>query len=283
MPVFVTHADTAIGTDLVRALVAEGADVRAFATGAGDVAEVRAVGAIVAVGDLDDEGHLEAAMTHAHTVVVPEIGWLADADDVATSWPVIVRAAVQAEVARIVVVSLVGARAGATVPVLDVLGRIEALVEDAEPQSLVVRIDGVVEADHADVAAALGGTDGPCRDAVMAPVARADLVAGLVALDAARSGRAGGHALFTAFGPTRPVGGPVDGNAAGTTSADRTAGPDQEPEHPGTVASPDPDVARTTLVGRRWMPPARRRELVRAICDREPPAIVGADLWELVR
>lgn len=272
MPVFVTHADTAVGADLVRALVADGADVRAFATGAGDVAEVRAAGAIVAVGDLDDEGHLEAAMTHAHTVVVPEVGWLADADDIAATWPVIVRAAVQAEVARIVVVSLVGARAGADVPVLDVLGRIEAMVQEATPQSLVVRIDGVVEAGHADVAAALGGTDGPCRDAVMAPVARADLVAGLVALDGARSGRAGGHALFTALGPSRPVGGPSDADATGMRPG--TATPPEPPE---------PPAARTTLVGRRWMPPARRSELVRAICDRESPAIAGADLWELVR
>lgn len=282
MPVFVTHADTAVGTDLVRALVADGADVRAFASGAGDVDEVRAAGAIVAVGDLDDEGHLEAAMTHAHTVVVPEVGWLADADDIAATWPVIVRAAVQAEVARIVVVSLVGARAGAGVPVLDVLGRIEAMVRDAAPQSLVVRIDGVVEAGHADVAAALGGTDGPCRDAVMAPVARADLVAGLVVLDAARSGRAGGHALFTALGPSRPVGGPSAGEAAGTAAAPAGAS-DQDEPLPGTVTPPESSAGRTTLVGRRWMPPARRSELVRAICDREPPAIVGADLWDLVR
>ena len=263
MPVFVTHADTPTGTDLVRALVADGADVRAFAAGAGDVAAVRAAGAVVAVGDHDDEGHLEAAMTHAHTVVVPRVGWLADAGEIAATWPVIIRAAVQADVARIVVVSLLGAAPDAEVAVLAALGRIEDALVHEPPQTLVVRTDGVVEDGHADVVAALGHGAGGCPDAIMAPVGRADLVDGLVALDAARSGRTGGHALFTALGPRTTV--------AAAAGRDEPAGAD---------AGDGAGTGQPTLVGRRWMPPARRTDLVRAICGRASPTVAGADLWE---
>ena len=253
MPVFVTHADTSVGVDLVRALVADGADVRAFATADGDVAAVRAAGAIVAVGDHDDEGHLEAAMTHAHTVVVPDVGWLTSADAVVRDWSTIVTAAVAADVTRIVVASLVGADATADVPILAALGGVEDGLATAAPQSLVVRTDGVVEDGHADVVATLA-TVQECRGAVMAPVARADLVAGLVALDAARSGRSGGHAVFTALGSTDEVSPPPTGD----------------------------ESARGSLVGRRWIPPVQRDGLVRAVCGRGQPEVVGADLWDLV-
>ncbi len=209
MPVFVTHADTAVGVALVEALTGDGADVRAFASGEGDVAAVRDAGAIVALGDHDDEGHLEAAMTHAHTVVVPHVGWLTSATQVSRDWPTIVRAAVQAEVSRIVVVSLVGAAPDATLPLLAALGAVETDLVAAAPQTLVVRTDGVVEDGHADVAAILS-TVSDCDGAVMAPVERPDLVRGLVALDAARSGRSGGHALFTALGRPRPLGSGID-------------------------------------------------------------------------
>jgi len=252
VPVFVTHADTPVGVALVHALGTEGADVRAFASGDGDVGAVRDAGAIVAVGDHDDEGHLEAAMTHAHTVVLPSVGWLTPVGEVERDWPTIVVAATQAQVPRIVMVSLVGADAGSDVPLLAALGAVEDSLHDSAPQTLVVRTDGVVEDGHEDVAAVLG-TVAACRDAVMAPLARADLVAGLVALDAARSGRSGGHALFTALGPEQSTVGSDDG--AGTESP---------------------------LVGRRWLPPDRRSDLVRAVCGRGRPPIVGADLWELV-
>lgn len=244
MPVFVTHADTPIGVQLVEALVADGADVRAFANGTGDVSALRTAGAIVAVGEHDDEGHLDAAMTHAHTVVVPEVSWLAAPDVVDRDLAVIMRAAVLAGVVRVVVLSLVGADPGADHPLLAALGRVERQVADADVQSLVVRTDGLDGAAAADVAAALD-----CPDAALAPVPVDDLVAGLVALDRARSQRTGGHALFTALGPRRGV-------------ADLRADVD--------------------LVGRRWLPPARRGPLVDHLCGRGAPVIEGADLWDFV-
>jgi uncharacterized protein YbjT (DUF2867 family) len=279
VPVFVTHADTPIGLDLVQALVADGADVRAFADGAGDVAAVRAAGAVVAVGDHDDEGHLEAAMTHAHTVVVPRVGWMTDPDEVTATWPVIVRAAVQADVVRIVAVSLLDAAPDAEVPVLAALGRVEASLLAAPPQTLVVRTDGVVEDGHADIVAAVASGEDACPDAVMAPVARADLVAGLVALDAARSGRSGGHALFTALGAAATVAA-TSARAAGRGDPADVASSGEA--RGGGAGGDGAGTRQPTLVGRRWMPPARRHDLVRAICGRGAPTVVGADLWELV-
>ncbi|MFT5222988.1 MAG: hypothetical protein ACI867_001298, partial [Glaciecola sp.] len=69
MPVLVTQADTTLGTALVRRLLATGGQVRAYCSAGGDVAILRAAGAIVAAGDVDDEGRLEAACEQVHTVI----------------------------------------------------------------------------------------------------------------------------------------------------------------------------------------------------------------------
>lgn len=240
MPVFVTHADTRVGTSLVRALASEGADVRAFASGDGDVAAVRTAGAVVAVGDHDDEGHLDAAMTHAHTVVVPTRSWFDDPARVRLETSVIVTAAVQAGVVRIVLVSLLGADPAHSDDVLAACGLGEAAAAAAPIQSVVVRTDGPAD-ELGDIAAAL-----PC-DAVLAPVARDRLVAGLAALDAARTTQRGGHAVFTALGPEV------------TTS----------------------ELREDDLVGRRWIAPAVRDRLAATLCSRGAPAVEGADLWRL--
>lgn len=245
MPVLVTHADTPIGVRLVTALGRDGVDLRAFADGSGDVAALRAQGAIVAVGDHDDEGHLDAAMTHAHTVVVPAVSWLSDAMAVTASLPVVVRAADLAGVQRLVLVSLLGADPQARNELLAALGRVEQAAAGSELQSLVVRTDGVIGASTADVVTALR----VCPDTTMAPAPADALVEGLVALDRARSTQIGGHAVFTALGAVRSV----------------------------TDLRDDDD-----LVGRRWLPPDRRNKLAEHLCTRGTPAIEGADLWGFV-
>lgn len=252
MPVFVTRADGDLGRDLAAALRRDGADVRAFATGDGDVAALRAAGAHVAVGELDDEGHLDAAMTHAHTVVVPGELWLADPEAWLAEVATIVAAAGNAEVARVVLLSLVGADPDSDVPLLAAHGHAEVLVEAAGFQSLVVRTDGIAEPLLGDVLAAVTELD----DEALAPVARDRLVEGLVALDAARSGRPGGHAVFTALGPVRSV-----AEWRRRLVADR-AGP---------------------LVGRRWLPPARLTGFRAAVAGRGVPVAAGADLWGWMR
>ncbi len=254
MPVFVTAADHGIGPALVAALRADGAEVRAFARGSGDVGALKAAGAFVAVGDLDDEGHLDAAMTDAHTVVVPTDTWSADPGDLDVEVATIARAARLAAVQRIVLVSLCGADPEADVALLAAFGRAEAAVADAGMQALVVRTDGIVEHGFVDVVSGLSG----CDDEVLAPVAADRLVAGLVALDAARSTQDGGRALFTALGERATV----------AAWRRRLAGLD------GTTGDRTGD-----LVGRRWLVPERRADLRAILAGRGSPSMAGADLW----
>jgi hypothetical protein len=67
MPVLVTSAQHPLARRIALRLLEEGGEVRAYAHGA--VADLRAAGAIVASGEVDDEGRLEAAMVQVHTVV----------------------------------------------------------------------------------------------------------------------------------------------------------------------------------------------------------------------
>lgn len=271
MPVLVTRADLGIGPRLVAALRTDGAEVRAYATGGGDVGSLQAAGAFVAVGDLDDEGHLDAAMTDAHTVIVLTSTWAAAVEDLDTTVPVIARAAVSARVARLVLVSLVGADPDAEVPLLAAHGRAEqaltAAGAAADVQVLVVRTDGVVGDGLRDLVANVAGRD----DEILAPVAPERLVAGLVALDAARSERSGGHALFTALGEALPLATwrarLVDGTGEGAAA---------------TAEARSTDGGRPSLVGRRWLGPDRRRDLAAALAGRGEPPLAGADLWAFV-
>ena len=75
MPVLVTAADRALGGLVVRRILREGGEVRAFGAG-GDMQMLRAAGAIVASGEPDDEGLLEAALADVHTVIHPVTGLL---------------------------------------------------------------------------------------------------------------------------------------------------------------------------------------------------------------
>src|SRR6266571_4122643 len=67
MPVLVTGATGLVGRALVRELLHEGAQVRAFVRR--DDAELRASGAHLAIGAADDVPRLESALTGVHTIV----------------------------------------------------------------------------------------------------------------------------------------------------------------------------------------------------------------------
>lgn len=265
MPVFVTAADHGIGPALVAALRADGADVRAFARGTGDVGALRAAGAFVAVGDLDDEGHLDAAMTDAHTVVVPTGTWADDPADLEVEVATIARAARLAGVRRVVLVSLCGADPASDAPLLAAFGRAEEAVAAAGIQAVVVRTDGVVEHGFVDVVSGVSG----CDDEVLAPVATDRLVAGLVALDAARSSRDGGRALFTALGERATV----------AAWRRRLVGLGVRPDAARDVTSDAGGSPVGDLVGRRWLVPDRRADLRAVLSGRGGPPAAGADLW----
>lgn len=72
MPVLVTGAEDGLGARVLDQLRVARGETRAYldgtVTGADAAAALRAAGCKVAVGELDDEGHLEAAMAQVHTV-----------------------------------------------------------------------------------------------------------------------------------------------------------------------------------------------------------------------
>lgn len=204
MPVLIVPADTEIGVPLAQELRSAGAEVRACVTGAGDVPALRAAGAYVAVGDLDDEGLLDAAMTDVHTVVALHADPLVtDAGALDRDLRTTLTAAHEAGVSRLVVRSVPRPAGGGTD---DDLRRVcagieQALVELPLP-TVAVRTSLV---DTPAVRDALVSAMGRLDDEVeVAPVHLDDVVAGLVALDEAR-GSMVGHATFRVQGPPQPL------------------------------------------------------------------------------
>jgi uncharacterized protein YbjT (DUF2867 family) len=72
MPVIVVGADTPYGEAIVAALLSRGGEIRAFVTDPERAATLRALGAKVAVGDLSDGSHVEAAAYNTFTAVIVE-------------------------------------------------------------------------------------------------------------------------------------------------------------------------------------------------------------------
>lgn len=238
MPVLVTAADSTLGVLAVRRLLAEGGEVRAYCRGSGPVAELRAAGAIVAVGDLDDEGRLEAAMAQVHTVLHLAGGLLSpSAEQVAFEADVVTTAAVQAGVRRLICLSLPGADPAADEPLRRAKGMAEAALRSAAVPTVVVRTSLV---DGPRLRDALAGRD--LDEATLArqvaPVRADDLVELLAQLDAVRSEAHEGHVVFAANGPVRvTLGDYLD--AVGRSRVGRTYRPtDRDPLLPAALDGP---------------------------------------------
>ncbi|MBW3620697.1 MAG: NAD(P)H-binding protein [Actinobacteria bacterium] len=203
MPVLVTAADSPLGVLTVRRLLDEGGEVRAYCRGDGPVSELRAAGAIIATGDLDDEGRLEAAMAQVHTVVHLAGGLLSpSAEGVTYEADVVVTAAAQAGVRRLIGLSVPGADPGADEPLRRAKGMAEAAMRSAALPTVVVRPSLV---DTPRLRDALAGQRLPAgvltREA--APLRASDLIELLAQLDALRSEAHEGHVVFSADGPDR--------------------------------------------------------------------------------
>lgn len=204
MPVLVAPADTPLGVAFVQSLRGLGAEVRAYATGAGNVGALRAAGAYVAVGDLDDEGRLDAAMTDAHTVVALHADPLAnDAEVLDAHLRVFLTAARKAEVARLVVRSVPRA-SGSADPLRAVCASIERALESLPLPTVAVRTSLVDTPALRDAAVSLG-TSRIDTDVQVATLHPDDVVDALVALDDARSTMSEGHVVFHLQGRPRTL------------------------------------------------------------------------------
>lgn len=201
MPVLVTGAHRPLARRVASALLEEGGEVRVHSDG--DVASLRAGGAIVASGTADDEGHLESALAQVHTAVHVGRGVLAPSPDaLVEEAATLVRAASGAGVHRLVALSVAGASPAAKDPLRAAAGEVEALLAAAPVPTVVLRLS-LVDTPAIRDALATAGLSADELARTIAPVRPADVVALVVAFDRLRSSARSGHAIFTAEGPTR--------------------------------------------------------------------------------
>ena len=201
MPVLVTSAQRPLPRRIARRLLDEGGEVRAYAHG--DVTSLRAAGAMVASGEVDDEGRLEAAMEQVHTVIHVGGGLLTtDLDDLERDADVVATAATNAGVRRVILLSLPGADPDADEPLRRAKGRVEQRFEQAEPPSVVLRVSWLDTQAVTDALLA-SGLVGDLGHVEIAPVRVDDLVELVVAFDRARSSADEGHLVIAADGPER--------------------------------------------------------------------------------
>lgn len=239
MPVLVTAADSPLGARLVTRLLGTGGEVRAFATGGG--ADLPG-GAFVATGDLLDEGHLEAAMEQAHTVIHLGAGLVATSPDgLVEEAATVVTAALGAGVRRLIALSVAGAGPGAGDPLRRAFGRVEELVAEAPVPSVALRTS-LPDLPEVTEALSVAPLTGEHLNALVAPVRGDDVVELLAAFDAARSRAEEGHAVFAAEGPER------------MSLGDYLERAGVEP--PGRVGR---------LVGRVWRPPGQLTPFLQAL------------------
>lgn len=219
MPVLVAAADLPLGRRIAQRLLAEGGEVRAYASADGDLGALRGAGAFVAVGDPDDEGRLEAAMAEVHTVVhVVDVLLTPDVETLATGLGTLATAAANAGVRRVIVSSLPGAGPDAGDELRRVLGRAESALAAARVPSVVIRPSLLDSLELRDALAATSLAD-TVRSRQVAPVRPADLVELVAAFDSMRSRAAEGHVVFAAEGAERlTLEGYLEAVGAGTGS-----------------------------------------------------------------
>jgi uncharacterized protein YbjT (DUF2867 family) len=189
MPVLVTGATGLVGRALVRELLHDGGQVRAFVRR--DDAELRAFGAHLAIGAADDVPRLESALTGVHTIVHliggiwPEQGATYDLLN-RDSTEAAVIAATSAGVPRFIFASFVGADPGSSNEFLAAKGRAEQHITSGGFEHVILRSAPIAEG-LAPMFERLGrgrGAGVPGRgSARVNPVALADVVAAIVAAD----------------------------------------------------------------------------------------------------
>ncbi len=205
MPVLVTGADTAEGRAAIRRLLATGGQVRAVVPdrSAPAAQALRAAGCKLAQGSLDDEGRLETAMTQVHTVVHLAGGPLTPAETVVDDAATVLSAAFGAGCRRLVWASHLGADDPRGNPYLEACAAVEALVDDAPLESVVIRRSlTYAPGDPLTAALAAGALPPTAGEATHAPLYVDDLAVTVAEADRVRGGVTELHLSLTLSGPT---------------------------------------------------------------------------------
>jgi len=198
MPVLVHAAHRPLARSLTRRLLEEGGQVRA--TASDGVALLRAEGVFTAACDADDEGTLEAALTQVHTLVVLLGGLgLPDAEGVRREGFAAARAADGAGVERAVLLTLSGSGVDAQDPLRRAHGEVAEAFAALPLPSIELRA-GLVDTAAATDLLVAAGLPREVREQHVAPVAAADLLELIVAVDRARSRAEAGHLVAAADG-----------------------------------------------------------------------------------
>lgn len=137
MPVIVVGADTPVGEAVVRAVCRSAAETRAFVSDSGAADGLRAMKVKVALGDVSDASHVEAAALHCFCAVLVveaaedgrERTFSNSPAEVAEGWAKAVRSA---GVQRVI---WVGG------------GNLPAPLPPSAPEAAEVRVEGAAEAD----------------------------------------------------------------------------------------------------------------------------------------
>jgi uncharacterized protein YbjT (DUF2867 family) len=211
VPVLVTGAATAVGRHAVRLLAGTGGEVRVFLqldAGGGGTAEAlaaryREVGCKVALGDLDDEAHVESALEQVHTLLHllgrPTDDPAAHLDRTAT----VVSAAIGAGCRRLVVLSDLAAADPAGNPWLEALAQAEDLVADAPMERVVLRAAVTHGEDDPLTVALAAGALGEAPPGAHWPVAAVDVATTAVLADRERDVDGSLHVVVAVAGPRR--------------------------------------------------------------------------------
>jgi uncharacterized protein YbjT (DUF2867 family) len=192
MPVIVVGAQTSTGWATVRRLLASGGEVRAFVdlerAGEEEAEQLRRRGCQVALGALDDEGHIEMALEGAHTVVHLAHGPVDDPRTTLDALATTCAAFVGAGCRRLVWSSHLGADAPRDNAFLETCAEGEAMVADLPAESVSLRAAltyGPGDPASACVAAG-GGSVADAQQVRHAPVYVDDLAAAVASADADR-------------------------------------------------------------------------------------------------
>ncbi|CAN5819838.1 hypothetical protein BH23ACT10_BH23ACT10_01000 [soil metagenome] len=191
MPVLVTGAESGLGARVLQQLRLSGGQIRAYldatVADADTAAALRATGCKVALGELDDEGHLEAALAQVHTVAHCWGGPLHDLEAQLNVAGTVASAALGAGVRRLVWVRELAV--DATNPYLALLGQIGELFDELPIETVVFAVSlrhGIGDPLTARLAGGWLSGSGVDADAAHAPIDLDDVARAVAVADRQR-------------------------------------------------------------------------------------------------